>query len=186
MHSATSFTSRRQSARPRLSAERALLRLERSRGLTALTIGGLALWAVVTASVLAAVPASAPAPPFEAPSQALAAIDSPAFDSQYEVVSPSLPEGVSIGAIALDTAPNPSVEPSPSPLPPSEVHVIALDGTPITSGPDGGPLNTAGADVYDCEQFGSWAQLLAVFLNSGPGDPNRLDTLQTGNPCSPN
>lgn len=56
------------------------------------------------------------------------------------------------------------------------------NGTVLT-GPRGGPLNTRGADLYNCNDFTSLEQLIAVFIASGPTDPNHLDPLHTGSPC---
>ncbi len=51
------------------------------------------------------------------------------------------------------------------------------------AGPGGGPLDTAGQDLYDCHNFETWAQALAVLQASGPGDPNLIDTDGNGTPC---
>jgi hypothetical protein len=67
---------------------------------------------------------------------------------------------------------------------PPAVQVVGPAGVVLT-GPRGGPLNTRGADLYDCRDFTSLEQLLAVFLASGPADPNRLDPGRSGAPCGP-
>lgn len=53
----------------------------------------------------------------------------------------------------------------------------------ITSGPGGGPLDTAGVNLYNCSDFTSWEQAVAVFRASGSGDVNQLDTDLNGIPC---
>lgn len=74
--------------------------------------------------------------------------------------------------LALATA-TPSAGATPSPL--SQPRV--------TSGPGGGPLDTAGANRYNCTDFDSWEQAVAVFRASGEADPNLLDTDGNGIPC---
>jgi hypothetical protein len=66
---------------------------------------------------------------------------------------------------------------------PPVLQIIGAQGL-ITAGPRGGPLNTQGADLYDCSDFSSFEQMLAVFIASGLDDPNRLDPAKTGMPCS--
>lgn len=91
----------------------------------------------------------------------------------------------------------PAVSPTPTPLPtstptstatpaqtPPAVQVVGGGGVVLT-GPRGGPLNTRGVDLYNCNDFATFEQLLAVFLASGPSDPNHLDPLHTGSPCPP-
>ncbi len=72
---------------------------------------------------------------------------------------------------------------TPAQTPPA-VQVVGSGGAVIT-GPRGGPLNTRGVDLYNCNDFANLEQLLAVFLASGPSDPNRLDPHRTGSPCPP-
>ena len=44
-------------------------------------------------------------------------------------------------------------------------------------------MNSRGADLYDCADFTSLEQMLAVYFASVPGDPNNLDPAGTGMPC---
>ncbi len=46
------------------------------------------------------------------------------------------------------------------------------------------PINTGGRDLYDCEDFGTWAEANAIFQANQPGDPNRLDGNNDGIPCN--
>lgn len=75
----------------------------------------------------------------------------------------------------------------PTPTPSATVPAIQVIGPhgPVLTGPRGGPLNTGGVDLYNCIDFTSPEQLLAVFLASGPADPNHLDPQHSGAPCPP-
>lgn len=79
-------------------------------------------------------------------------------------------------------SPSPTATPSGATAP--AVQVIGANGAVLT-GPRGGPLNTAGLDMYNCNDFTSLEQMIAVFLASGPSDPNRLDPQRNGSPCPP-
>ncbi len=79
--------------------------------------------------------------------------------------------------------PQASASPAPTASAPA-VQVLGANGA-VLSGPRGGPLNTGGRDLYNCSDFTSLEQLIAVFLASGPADPNRLDPQRSGSPCPP-
>ncbi|MFN8638520.1 MAG: hypothetical protein U0360_03480 [Dehalococcoidia bacterium] len=126
---------------------------------------------------------SAPSTPAPTPRTTATPVPSPA----PPVAPPALPvEPPAATPAATPTAtPTPSSTPAPSVTPAGEsVQVVGPNGTVIT-GPRGGPLNTRGADLYNCSDFTNFEQLIAVFIASGPSDPNHLDPQHTGSPCPP-
>jgi hypothetical protein len=44
-------------------------------------------------------------------------------------------------------------------------------------------LNTHGQDLYNCSDFATYAEALAVYQANLPGDPKRLDADHDGIPC---
>lgn len=128
--------------------------------------------------------------------------------SSWAAVEPVVPRASSMSLVFPALAPPNAVVPSsaappaavpavPSPIAAWVAPVAAVQETsnapavqvvdsrgPILTGPWGGPLNTTGQDIYSCSDFETWEQALAVFLNSGPGDPNGLDSAGSGVPCS--
>lgn len=75
-----------------------------------------------------------------------------------------------------------SVPPAPAPQP---TAATAATAPPPSSAMfvSGAALDTAGVDLYNCRNFASWEQAQAVYLASGPGDPNRIDTDRDGTAC---
>jgi hypothetical protein len=84
----------------------------------------------------------------------------------------------------------PTVAPSPTdPPPPTETPVPpTLTPKPVvrlrpTQAPATSRLNTGGRNVYNCSDFATYAQALAVYTANLPGDPNDLDRDNDGIPC---
>jgi len=58
-----------------------------------------------------------------------------------------------------------------------------VGGVPPVAQPTPNPLNTGGADRYNCADFAAWRDANAAFQANRPGDPNGLDTDGDGIPC---
>ena len=125
-------------------------------------------------------PTSEPTP--EATTEATPEAPAAVVTEAPEPVSTPTPEATSQAVEA-----EPVEEPTPEPtevVTGGEAWVPGADGERVyVAGPAGGPLDTAGADLYDCHHFEAWAQALAVREASGPDDPNLIDTDGNGLPC---
>lgn len=73
----------------------------------------------------------------------------------------------------------PTAEPTATPKPKSTPKPVIK---PIVA-PASSRLNTNGANVYNCSDFGTYAEALAVYKANLPGDPNDLDRDNDGIPC---
>jgi len=142
-------------------------------------------------------PPSTPAFPIAGPDSTA----SPTSTATLEAMPDSTPEAEPTFLPTLEPTPMATTEATPLPTAassfdfyatstPTSTSTPATGATPsplsqprVTSGPGGGPLDTAGANLYNCTDFETWEQAVAVFRASGASDPNLLDTDGNGIPC---
>jgi hypothetical protein len=81
--------------------------------------------------------------------------------------------------------PQPTRTPRPTqtPRPTSTAPPAQLAPKIDTTKPARNPLNTGGTDSYNCTDFSTYAEALAVYKANLPGDPNDLDRDSDGIPC---
>jgi len=155
-----------------------------------LTSGENASTPLETAGQVATAEAGAP-PSDDATPLSLAAVpttaaEEPQSTPEAEPVETQVPDATSEPApLATSQAiENEAAPPEETAVPGGETWNVGPDGERIYfAGPGGGPLDTAGQDLYDCHHFETWAQALAVREASGPGDPNLIDVDGNGLPC---
>jgi hypothetical protein len=77
----------------------------------------------------------------------------------------------------------PTTEPTATPVPTTKPKPTAKPAPKPLAAPATSRLNTHGANLYNCGDFATYAEALAVYKANLPGDPNDLDRDNDGIPC---
>jgi hypothetical protein len=77
----------------------------------------------------------------------------------------------------------PTPEPTATPVPTARPKPTAKPVPKPVAAPATNPLNTHGANLYNCGDFEDYAEAYAVYKANLPGDPNDLDRDNDGIPC---
>lgn len=76
-----------------------------------------------------------------------------------------------------------TAEPTATPKPTAKPKPTVKPAPKLVASPATSRLNTHGTDLYNCGDFATYAETLAVYKAYLPGDPNRLDKDDDGIPC---
>jgi hypothetical protein len=77
----------------------------------------------------------------------------------------------------------PTPEPSATPVPTAKPKPTDKPAPKPLAAPATSRLNTHGANLYNCSDFSTYDEALAVYKANLPGDPNDLDRDNDGIPC---
>ena len=136
---------------------------------------------------LAVLPSYAQPVPSSATSAYLAivfrAAESPTAPATVPVPAASSTSTVTVSPSVALPANTPTVlAPSPSATTSSSAFPPVGPGTP-TRTPTSKPIFTNGQDLWNCGDFGTWADSNVVYQANKPGDPNKLDQDDDSIPC---
>jgi hypothetical protein len=134
----------------------------------------------------AAAPSSAPATMAQSPTTEPTATQEPT--ATHTATATRMPTNTPEPTIPPTNTPEPTATPEPTPEPtatpePPPPPTATPEPPQQIVAPASNPLNTDGANLYNCGDFSNYQEALAVYKANLPGDPNDLDRDNDGIPC---